>query len=45
MLRDDDAMGEKIEASGPPVVRGVPEENAASGLGESLWGAVAELLG
>jgi hypothetical protein len=31
MSRDDDAMGEKIEAHVPLVVRGVPEEKTASG--------------
>jgi hypothetical protein len=37
----DDVVGEKVEAPVSLVVRGVPEEKATSGLGESLWGAMS----
>jgi hypothetical protein len=36
MTRDDDAMGEEVNASVSLVVRGVTEENAASGAGGEL---------
>jgi hypothetical protein len=36
MIRDDDAMGEEVEASIPLMVRGVTEEKTVSGAWESL---------
>jgi hypothetical protein len=39
MLRDDDVVGEKVEALMPLVVKGVPEEKAASGLGWKFVGS------
>jgi hypothetical protein len=45
MSRYYDAVGEKVKTLVPLVVRGVPEEKAASGSGESLWRAVVGVLG
>jgi hypothetical protein len=36
VTRDDDAVGEEVKRMVPLVVRGVTEEKAASGAGESL---------
>jgi hypothetical protein len=36
VTKDNDAVGEEVKASVPLVIRGVTEEKAASGVGESL---------
>jgi hypothetical protein len=45
MTRDKYAVGDEVKTAIPHVVRGVTEEEAASERGDSLWGAVVEVLG
>jgi hypothetical protein len=41
----DDAVGGEVKAAIPLVVKGAAEEESAGGAGDSLCGAVAEVLG
>jgi hypothetical protein len=45
LTRDENAVGDEEKTVIPLVVRGVTEEEAASGAGNRLWGAAAEVLG
>jgi hypothetical protein len=46
MLRDDDALGEKIEVPTPIEIRGIPEEKGRGWIGAQVCGgAVAKVLG
>lgn len=45
VTRDKYAVGDEVKTSIPHVVRGVTEEETTSERGDSLWGAVVEVLG